>query len=93
MLVDYQSAFNRHRKVHAELASLTSEVRSRAAEAEALRAGLTEIEKLEPAAGEELALRAEEERAANADSLHAAATAAHEALLGDPTTGAEERTR
>ena len=89
VLVDYQGAFGRHRKVHAELASLTSEARSRAAEAEALRAGLTEIEKLEPAAGEELALRAEEERLANADSLHAGATAAHEALLGDPTTGAE----
>ena len=89
VLVDYQGAFNRHRKVHAELASLTSEARSRAAEAEALRAGLTEIEKVEPAAGEELALRAEEERLANADSLHAGATAAHEALLGDPTTGGE----
>jgi len=89
VLVDYQGAFNRHRKVHAELASLTSEARSRAAEAEALRAGLTEIEKVEPAAGEELALRAEEERLANADSLHAGATAAHEALLGDPATGAE----
>ena len=89
VLVDYQGAFNRHRKVHAELAALTTEARSRAAEAEALRAGLTEIEKVEPAAGEELALRAEEERLANADSLHAGATAAHEALLGDPATGAE----
>jgi len=89
VLADYQSAYNRHRKVHAELATLTSEARSRAAEAEALRAGLTEIEKLEPVAGEELALRAEEERLANADGLHAAATTAHEALLGDPTAGHE----
>ena len=89
VLADYQSAYNRHRKVHAELATLTSEARSRAAEAEALRAGLTEIEKLEPVAGEELALRAEEERLANADSLHAAATTAHEALLGDPAAGHE----
>jgi len=38
-------------------------------------------------AGEEAALRAEEERLANADGLHAAATTAHEALLGDPTAG------
>jgi DNA repair protein RecN (Recombination protein N) len=89
VLVDYQGAFSRHRKVHAELASLTSEARSREAEAEALRAGLTEIEKVDPTDGEELALRAEEERLANADSLHAGATAAHEALLGDPATGAE----
>src|SRR5215468_583847 len=87
VFADYQRAFSRHRKVHAELATLTSEARSRAAEAEALRAGLTEIEKVEPVAGEEAALRAEEERLANADGLHAAATAAHEALLGDPTVG------
>jgi DNA repair protein RecN (Recombination protein N) len=89
VLGDYQRAFNRHRKVHAELESLTSEARARVAEAEALRAGLTEIEKLEPTAGEELALRADEERLANADALHAAATAAHEALLGDPTAGSD----
>ena len=36
-------------------------------------------------AGEAAALRAEEERLANADALHAGATVAHEALLGDPT--------
>jgi len=87
VFADYQRAFSRHRKVHAELATLTSEARSRAAEAETLRAGLTAIEKIEPVAGEEAALRAEEERLANADGLHAAATTAHEALLGDPTAG------
>ena len=89
VLGDYQRAFQRHRTVHEELMTLTSQARSRAAEAEALRAGLTEIEKLEPAAGEEAALRAEEERLANADSLHAGATMAHEALLGDPTAAME----
>jgi DNA repair protein RecN (Recombination protein N) len=40
-------------------------------------------------AGEAAALRAEEERLANADALHAAATAAHEALLGDPAAGSD----
>ncbi len=89
VLGDYQRAFQRHRTVHEELMTLTSQARSRAAEAEALRAGLTEIEKLEPAAGEQAALRAEEERLANADSLHAGATMAHEALLGDPTAAME----
>jgi DNA repair protein RecN (Recombination protein N) len=84
---DYQRAYNRHRAVSAELAEITSAARERAAEAEALRAGLTEIEKLNPVAGEEAGLRAEEERLANADALHAAATTAHEALLGDPTAG------
>jgi len=85
VLGDYQRAFGRHRKVREELAALTTQARSRAAEADALRAGLTEVEKVSPVAGEEAALRAEEERLANADGLHAAATAAHEALLGDPT--------
>jgi DNA repair protein RecN (Recombination protein N) len=89
VLGDYQRAFTRHRRVHEELMALTSQARSRAAEAEALRAGLTEIEKLDPAAGEETALRAEEERLSNADGLHAAATVAHEALLGDPTAAME----
>ncbi len=32
-------------------------------------------------------LRAEEERLANADGLHTAASAAHDALLGDPSSG------
>jgi len=88
-LADYQRAYNRHRKVRDELTTLTTEARSRAAEAEALRAGLTDIERLNPVAGEAAALRAEEERLANADALNAAATTAHEALLGDPTAGSD----
>jgi DNA repair protein RecN (Recombination protein N) len=87
VLADYQRAYQRHRKVHDELGTLTTQARARAAEAEELRAGLADIEKLNPVAGEAAALRAEEERLANADSLHAAATTAHEALLGDPTAG------
>jgi DNA repair protein RecN (Recombination protein N) len=87
VLADYQRAFGRHRTVHAELETLTSQARSRAAEADALRAGLTEIEKVNPVAGESAALLAEEERLSNADALHAAATVAHEALTGDPTAG------
>ena len=87
VLADYQRAYGRHRKVLDELTVLTTQARARAAEAADLRAGLTEIEKLSPVAGEAAALRAEEERLANADALHAGATTAHEALLGDPTAG------
>ncbi|HEX3716063.1 MAG TPA: DNA repair protein RecN [Trebonia sp.] len=89
VLADYQRAYGRHRKAVEELTMLTTQARARSAEAEELRAGLTEIEKLNPVAGEAAALRAEEERLANADALHAAATAAHEALLGDPTAGTD----
>ena len=89
VLADYQRAYNGHKKAHAELTEITTQARARAAQAEELRAGLTEIEKLNPVAGEAAALRAEEERLANADALHAAATTAHEALLGDPTAASE----
>jgi DNA repair protein RecN (Recombination protein N) len=89
VLADYQRAYGRHRAVRDELTTLTTEARARAAEAAELRAGLTDIEKLNPAAGEEAALRAEEDRLSNADELNAAATTAHEALLGDPTAGSD----
>ena len=89
VLADYQRAYGRHRTVAEELTTLTTQARARAAEAAELRAGLEDIEKLNPVAGEAAALRAEEERLANADALHAAATAAHEALLGDPAAGSD----
>jgi DNA repair protein RecN (Recombination protein N) len=87
VLTDYQRAYHRHRDVRAELDELTSRARERAAEAEELRRGLAEIEQAEPADGEDVALLAEEDRLANADALHAAATTAHDALLGDPASG------
>jgi DNA repair protein RecN (Recombination protein N) len=89
-LSDYRRAFARHRAVRDELDALTRAERERAAEAETLRLGLTEIEAVAPVAGEDAALREEEERLANADALHAAATTAHEALLGDPAAAAAE---
>jgi DNA repair protein RecN (Recombination protein N) len=89
VLGDYQRAYGRHRAVADELTTLTTQARARAAEAAELRAGLEDIEKLSPVAGEAAALRAEEERLANADALHAGATAAHEALLGDPAAGSD----
>ena len=82
----YRRVFNRHRAVREELESLTRAERERAAEAETLRLGLAEVEAVAPVAGEDAALLAEEEKLANADALHAAATTAHEALLGDPAS-------
>ena len=85
-LSDYRRVYNRHRAVREELESLTQAERERAAEAETLRLGLAEVEAVAPVAGEDAALLAEEEKLANADALHAAATTAHEALLGDPAS-------
>ena len=85
-LSDYRRVFSRHRTVREELESLTQAERERAIEAETLRLGLAEVEAVAPVAGEDAALLAEEEKLANADALHAAATTAHEALLGDPAS-------
>ncbi|MBV9092708.1 MAG: DNA repair protein RecN [Streptosporangiaceae bacterium] len=86
VLSDYRRAFTRHRAIRDELDALRLAERDRAAEAEALRLGLAEVEAVAPVAGEDAALREEEERLANADALHAAAATAHEALLGDPAS-------
>jgi DNA repair protein RecN (Recombination protein N) len=83
----YQRAYAQHREVRAELEKLTTQARNRALEAEDLQRALTEIERLEPAEGEDALLLAEEERLAHSDALHAAATTAHAALLGDPADG------
>src|SRR5215470_15054939 len=87
VLGDYQRAYQRHRAVRAELDELTSLARERAREAEDLRHGLAEIERLEPVPGEDVALHAEAERLSNADTLHTAATTAHDALISDPSSG------
>jgi len=87
LLADYQRAYHRHQQVSAELAELTTMARDRAREADDLRRGADEIARLEPVEGEDIELVAEEERLANADALHAAATTAHEALVGDPASG------
>jgi DNA repair protein RecN (Recombination protein N) len=87
VMADYQRAYTRHREVQAELSELIARARERATEAEDLRRALDEIERVEPAAGEDTALLAEEERLGHADALHAAATTAHGALLGDPSDG------
>jgi DNA repair protein RecN (Recombination protein N) len=90
VLSDYPRAYHRHREIRAELDELTRAARDRAAEAEDLRRGLSEIEQAAPAEGEDGLLLAEEDRLAHADALHAAATTAHEALLGDPASGSFE---
>ncbi|HXS63620.1 MAG TPA: DNA repair protein RecN [Streptosporangiaceae bacterium] len=88
LLSDYQRVYQRHLKVRAELDELVTRARERAREAEDLRHGLEEIERLEPLDGEDLDLQAEAERLTNADTLHNAATTAHEALISDPSAAA-----
>ena len=87
LLGAYQRAYRQHQQVQAELTELVTRSRERAREADDLRRGLDEVERVEPAEGEDIELLATEERLANADALHSAATTAHEALLGDASSG------
>jgi DNA repair protein RecN (Recombination protein N) len=88
LLADYRRVYARHQAVRAELDELTRAARERAAEADQLRLGLTEIEQVNPVEGEDAALLTEDERLSNADALHAAAAAAHEALAGEVASSA-----
>jgi DNA repair protein RecN (Recombination protein N) len=90
VLSEYRRVFSRHRAVHDELQALADAERERAAEAETLRIGLAEVDAAAPEAGEDAALFAEEEKLANSDALHAAATVAHMALLGDPAAASPD---
>jgi DNA repair protein RecN (Recombination protein N) len=90
LLAAYQRAYRQHQQVRAELTELTTQARERVREAGDLRRGLEEVERVSPAEGEDIELREEDDRLANADALHSAATTAHEALLGDPSSGSYE---
>ncbi|MEU6415613.1 DNA repair protein RecN [Microbispora sp. NPDC046933] len=86
----YEQAYKRHKQVGELLHELTVRARERAQEADVLRFGLEEIEKLEPRAGEDAELKEEAERLSHADALRTAATTAHAALLGDPMSSAQD---
>lgn len=84
----YRQAWSRLRAVQAELTDIVQRSRERAAEAELLRLGLAEIERIEPLPGEDVELRSEANRLAHAEELRTAATTAHFALAGDPDDSA-----
>ena len=86
-LQDYTCTYARLREVERDLHEITERGRERAQEADLLRFGLAEVERVGPAPGEDGELSAEESRLSHADALRVAATAAHEALLGDPDRG------
>jgi DNA repair protein RecN (Recombination protein N) len=79
----YRADHARLREVEHELREVLGSARERAREADVLRLGLEEIEALDPVAGEETDLAAEEARLGHADTLREAAEAAREALSSD----------
>lgn len=83
VLVRYRADHARLREVEHELREVLGSARERAREADVLRLGLEEIEALDPVAGEETDLAAEEARLGYADTLREAAETAREALSSD----------
>jgi len=82
LLEDYRAAWAERQRLTAELTDLVEHAAERAREAELLRLGLAEVERLDPQPGEDLELAAEAERLGHAEDLRAAAQAAHDALMG-----------
>ena len=88
----YVDLFDEFQQVGAELRQLRALARDRAREVDVLLTGLAEIEAVDPLPGEDLELRAEDERLAHRDGLLASAGRAHDLLTGDqnsPYSGAD----
>ena len=83
-LAGYRDAWARLLATEGQLAEITRRARERAAEAELLRLGLAEVERVAPTEGEDVELRAQAQRLAHAEELRTAATTAHLVLAGDP---------
>lgn len=83
VLSTYEQTYQRWRAVERELAEVTTRYRERAQEADMLRIGLEEIEKVDPQPGEDVELLAEEQRLGHAEGLKSAAATAHELLTAD----------
>ncbi|WP_372733676.1 DNA repair protein RecN [Nocardioides sp.] len=79
----YADLYQRLSTTQQELDEVTSTARERAREADVLRFGLAEVEAVDPSAGEDVALAAEESRLGFADTLRTAAQSARTALSSD----------
>ncbi|HVD64117.1 MAG TPA: DNA repair protein RecN [Lapillicoccus sp.] len=79
----YRETFDALSRASAERDRLRQLAHERAREIDVLQAGLDRIEALDPEPGEDVALRAEDERLSHADSLRLAAARAHAYLVGE----------
>ncbi|NLE71945.1 MAG: DNA repair protein RecN [Actinomycetales bacterium] len=82
LVEEYRAAWAERQRLTAELGDLVDHAAERAREAELLRLGLAEVERVDPQPGEDLELAAEAERLGHAEDLRTAAQAAHDALMG-----------
>lgn len=89
LLDDYRSAWADRAEVQARIDELTSRGQELAREAELLRLGLAEVERIDPQPGEDQALTAEIERLSHAEDLRQAAAGAHQVLVGEEDAGSD----
>ncbi|HYN29584.1 MAG TPA: AAA family ATPase, partial [Dermatophilaceae bacterium] len=82
-LTAYRRVHREHAEATAELDRLRALAADRARELELLELGLGRVAAVDPAPGEDLALRAEDERLSHAEELRAAAGLASAVLAGD----------
>ncbi|WP_432574052.1 DNA repair protein RecN [Kineococcus sp. SYSU DK005] len=85
----YAERWARWRRLVAEHDDLAAHAAERAREAELLRLGLEDVERVAPQPGEDVALREEAGRLTHVEVLRVAAAAAHEALTGEGAAGEE----
>lgn len=83
LLGSYREAWAERAVLTARLAELTDRRQELAREAELLRLGLAEVERVDPQPDEDVTLEAEIDRLAFAEDLRTAASGAHGALVGD----------
>ena len=82
-LARYREVWAERQRLRAELEDRAVHAQERAREAELLRIGMAEVERVGPQPGEDHELAAEQERLAHAEDLRTAAATAHDALAGD----------
>ncbi len=91
LVVAHRRAWTARQDLAADLADLVARAEERRREAELLRLGLAEVERIDPQPDEDTDLARLVERLAHVEDLRAASTTAHEALAGvdDTHVGAE----
>src|SRR5256714_1983483 len=83
LLAQLRERYGQWRAVEDDLADRRRNARERSQEADLLRLGLDEITRVDPAPGEDDALKAEAQRLEHAEGLGTAAQVAHAALAGN----------
>ncbi|WP_370882688.1 DNA repair protein RecN [Kineosporia succinea] len=86
-LAAYRKTYTQMRRAEKKHREITQQFAERAAEAERLRTGLAEIEKVGPVAGEDHELKAESQRLSHAEGLQQAAATANQALSDSEGSG------